>query len=188
MNTGTILDAAAGGDAARSALIVDRSISYGELAASVRWCATGLAAHGVTPGRRVAVAGNHQKPFDAGLGRESADEIVERAEACDGARGKIRHRLEAGGANSDGRDLMQCFCKVYKNNRLCCRIIDDKLLDAASAPASAVDKCGQLVDKSGQIRNMRTAHTSRPLRFCKTVSGIPCNKSSLRLELMRRKM
>ena len=56
MNTGTILDAAAAGDPARVALIVDgRRISYGELAAAVRRCAAGLAAHGVAPGQRVAV-------------------------------------------------------------------------------------------------------------------------------------
>ena len=56
MNTGTILDAAATGDPARTALIVDgRSISYGELAVTVRRCAAGLAAHGVVAGQRVAV-------------------------------------------------------------------------------------------------------------------------------------
>ena len=56
MNTGTILDAAAAGDPARAALIIDgRSISYGELAATVRQCAAGLAAHGVMAGQRVAV-------------------------------------------------------------------------------------------------------------------------------------
>ena len=56
MNTGTILDAAATGDPARTALIIDgRSISYGELAATVRQCAAGLSAHGVLAGQRVAV-------------------------------------------------------------------------------------------------------------------------------------
>jgi acyl-CoA synthetase (AMP-forming)/AMP-acid ligase II len=56
MNTGTILDAAAAGDPARIALIIDgRSIGYSELAAVVRHCAAGLAAHGVAPGQRVAV-------------------------------------------------------------------------------------------------------------------------------------
>jgi acyl-CoA synthetase (AMP-forming)/AMP-acid ligase II len=56
MNIGTILDAAATGDPARAALIVDgRSINYGELAAVVRHCAAGLAAHGVVVGQRVAV-------------------------------------------------------------------------------------------------------------------------------------
>ncbi len=56
MNTGTILDAAAAGDPARTALIVDgRLISYGELAAAVRACAAGLAARGVLAGQRVAV-------------------------------------------------------------------------------------------------------------------------------------
>jgi long-chain acyl-CoA synthetase len=56
MNTGTILDAVAAGDPARTALIIDgRSIDYGELAATVRQCAAGLSAHGVTAGQRVAV-------------------------------------------------------------------------------------------------------------------------------------
>ena len=56
MNTGTILDAAAASDPARAALIIDgRSISYGELAATVRQCAAGLAARGVVAGDRVAV-------------------------------------------------------------------------------------------------------------------------------------
>jgi acyl-CoA synthetase (AMP-forming)/AMP-acid ligase II len=56
MNTGTILDAAATGDPARAALIIDgRDISYGELAAAVRQCAAGLIAHGVVAGQRVAV-------------------------------------------------------------------------------------------------------------------------------------
>jgi acyl-CoA synthetase (AMP-forming)/AMP-acid ligase II len=56
MNTGTIIDAAAAGDPVRAALIIDgRSISYGELAAAVRHCATGLAAHGVVAGQPVAV-------------------------------------------------------------------------------------------------------------------------------------
>jgi acyl-CoA synthetase (AMP-forming)/AMP-acid ligase II len=56
MNIGTVLDAVATGDPARAALIIDgRSISYGELAAAVRHCAAGLAAHGVVAGQRVAV-------------------------------------------------------------------------------------------------------------------------------------
>jgi acyl-CoA synthetase (AMP-forming)/AMP-acid ligase II len=56
MNTGTILDAAAASDPARAALIIDgRSISYGELAATVRQCAAGLAARGTVAGDRVAV-------------------------------------------------------------------------------------------------------------------------------------
>ncbi len=56
VNTGTILDAAAAGDPARAALIIDgRTISYGELAATVRQCAAGLSAHGVVAGQRVAV-------------------------------------------------------------------------------------------------------------------------------------
>jgi acyl-CoA synthetase (AMP-forming)/AMP-acid ligase II len=56
MNTGTILDAPATGDPTRAALIIDgRSISYRELAATVRQCAAGLAAHGVVAGQRVAV-------------------------------------------------------------------------------------------------------------------------------------
>jgi acyl-CoA synthetase (AMP-forming)/AMP-acid ligase II len=56
MNTGTIHDAAASGDPARAALIVGgRTVSYGELATTARQCATGLAAHGVTPGQRIAV-------------------------------------------------------------------------------------------------------------------------------------
>lgn len=56
MNIGTILDAAASGDPGRAALIVDgRAISYRELAAAVRSCAAGLAAHGVGAGQRVAV-------------------------------------------------------------------------------------------------------------------------------------
>jgi acyl-CoA synthetase (AMP-forming)/AMP-acid ligase II len=56
MNIGTILDAAASGDPARAALIIDgRAISYGELAAAVQYCAAGLAAHGVVAGQRVAV-------------------------------------------------------------------------------------------------------------------------------------
>jgi acyl-CoA synthetase (AMP-forming)/AMP-acid ligase II len=56
MNIGTILDAAAGGDPARVALIIDgRDVSYRELAASVQHCAGGLAAHGVAAGHRVAV-------------------------------------------------------------------------------------------------------------------------------------
>jgi acyl-CoA synthetase (AMP-forming)/AMP-acid ligase II len=56
MNTGTIVDAAAAGDPARAALIIDgRSISYRELAATVRQCAAILAARGVVAGDRVAV-------------------------------------------------------------------------------------------------------------------------------------
>jgi acyl-CoA synthetase (AMP-forming)/AMP-acid ligase II len=56
MNTGSILDAAATGDPARAALIIDgRVISYAELAATVRHCAGGLTAHGVVAGQRVAV-------------------------------------------------------------------------------------------------------------------------------------
>ena len=56
MNTGTVLDATAAGDPARIAIIVDdRPIGYGELMTSVRQCAAGLLAHGVTAGRRVAV-------------------------------------------------------------------------------------------------------------------------------------
>jgi acyl-CoA synthetase (AMP-forming)/AMP-acid ligase II len=56
MNTGTIVDAAAAGDPARAALIVDgRSISYAELAAATEQCAAGLAANGVAAGGRVAV-------------------------------------------------------------------------------------------------------------------------------------
>jgi long-chain acyl-CoA synthetase len=55
MNIGTIIDAAAIGDPARVALIIDgRSISYGELAVAVEQCAARLAARGVA-GRRVAV-------------------------------------------------------------------------------------------------------------------------------------
>jgi acyl-CoA synthetase (AMP-forming)/AMP-acid ligase II len=56
MNTATIIDAAAAGDPARVALIIDRrSIAYGELAAAVRQCAAGLTASGVVAGDRVAV-------------------------------------------------------------------------------------------------------------------------------------
>jgi acyl-CoA synthetase (AMP-forming)/AMP-acid ligase II len=56
MNIGTILDTAAAGDPARTALIVDgRSVSYGELATTVRRAATGLAGRGVVAGDRVAV-------------------------------------------------------------------------------------------------------------------------------------
>ncbi len=56
MNTGTILDAAAASDPARAALIIDgRSISYGELAATVQRCAASLAASGIAAGDRVAV-------------------------------------------------------------------------------------------------------------------------------------
>jgi acyl-CoA synthetase (AMP-forming)/AMP-acid ligase II len=56
MNTGEILEAAAAGDPARTALIIDaRAIGYAELAATVRQCAAALAAHGVVAGDRVAV-------------------------------------------------------------------------------------------------------------------------------------
>ncbi|HTX97089.1 MAG TPA: class I adenylate-forming enzyme family protein [Mycobacterium sp.] len=56
MNIATILDAAAAGDPTRAALVIDgRSISYGELAMTVRQCAAALANHGVEPGQRVAV-------------------------------------------------------------------------------------------------------------------------------------
>ena len=59
MNTGTILDAAATGDPARAALIIDgRTTTYGELAGAVWQCAAGLAAHGVVAGQRVAVVDN----------------------------------------------------------------------------------------------------------------------------------
>lgn len=59
MNIGTILDAAATGDPARPALIVEgRVTSYGELAATVRACAAGLADRGVAAGQRVAVVDN----------------------------------------------------------------------------------------------------------------------------------
>jgi acyl-CoA synthetase (AMP-forming)/AMP-acid ligase II len=59
MNTGTILDAAAAGDPARAALIIDgRTIDYGELAATARRCAATLAARGVVAGQRVAVVDN----------------------------------------------------------------------------------------------------------------------------------
>lgn len=56
MDTGTILEAAAAGDPARTALIIDaRSTSYGELAQTVHRCAAGLLARGVRAGQRVAV-------------------------------------------------------------------------------------------------------------------------------------
>lgn len=56
MNIGTMLEAAAAADPARVALIIDgRSIGYGELAATVRQCAAGLADRGVVAGQRVAV-------------------------------------------------------------------------------------------------------------------------------------
>ncbi|OBF12661.1 acyl-CoA synthetase [Mycobacterium sp. ACS4054] len=56
MNISTMLEAAATGDPGRVALIVDgRSIGYGELAATARRCAAGLADRGVTSGQRVAV-------------------------------------------------------------------------------------------------------------------------------------
>ena len=55
MNIGTIIDAAATGDPARAALIIDgRTISYRELAAAVERCAAGLTAGGLA-GRRIAV-------------------------------------------------------------------------------------------------------------------------------------
>ncbi|SRX94641.1 AMP-dependent synthetase and ligase [Frankia sp. EAN1pec] [Mycobacterium shimoidei] len=55
MNIGTIHEAAAAGDPARAALIIDgRAISYGELATAVERCAAGLAANGMA-GRRIAV-------------------------------------------------------------------------------------------------------------------------------------
>jgi acyl-CoA synthetase (AMP-forming)/AMP-acid ligase II len=55
MNIGTIIDATAAGDPARTALITGgRAISYGQLAAAIERCAAGLAASGVA-GRRVAV-------------------------------------------------------------------------------------------------------------------------------------
>jgi acyl-CoA synthetase (AMP-forming)/AMP-acid ligase II len=55
MNIATIIDAAAAGDPARAALIIDgRVISYGELAVAVERCAARLADGGVA-GRRVAV-------------------------------------------------------------------------------------------------------------------------------------
>ena len=48
MNIGTIIDAAATGDPARAALIIDgRTICYGELAAAVERCAAGLTASGL---------------------------------------------------------------------------------------------------------------------------------------------
>jgi len=56
MQTGDILEAAAAGDPARTALIIDgRSISYGELAQTAHRCAAALAARGVRAGQRVAV-------------------------------------------------------------------------------------------------------------------------------------
>lgn len=56
MNIGTILETAATSDPARTALIIDeQSISYGEVAHTVRQCAAGLAACGVRAGQRVAV-------------------------------------------------------------------------------------------------------------------------------------
>lgn len=59
MNTGTILDAAAAGAPDRVALIIDgRATGYGELAATVRRCAAGLADRGVAAGQRVAVVDN----------------------------------------------------------------------------------------------------------------------------------
>ena len=56
MNTGTIVDAAAAGDPARIAVIVDgRPIDYAELQAAARQCAAGLVPTDVTVGQRVAV-------------------------------------------------------------------------------------------------------------------------------------
>jgi acyl-CoA synthetase (AMP-forming)/AMP-acid ligase II len=56
MSTGTIIDAAAAGDPDRVALIIDgRSISYGELAATVGRCTANLTASGIVAGDRVAV-------------------------------------------------------------------------------------------------------------------------------------
>jgi acyl-CoA synthetase (AMP-forming)/AMP-acid ligase II len=56
MNIGTVIDAAAAGDPARTALIVDRqTISYSELAAAVDRCAARLAGGGLA-GERIAVA------------------------------------------------------------------------------------------------------------------------------------
>jgi acyl-CoA synthetase (AMP-forming)/AMP-acid ligase II len=56
VNTGTILDAAAAREPARTALIIDgRSISYGDLEAAVQRCAAGLAANGIRANDRVAV-------------------------------------------------------------------------------------------------------------------------------------
>ena len=56
MNIGTIVDAAATGDADRVALIIGTdAIRYGQLAAAVQRCAAGLADNGVAPGARVAV-------------------------------------------------------------------------------------------------------------------------------------
>jgi len=56
MNTGTIIDAAAAGDPARTALVIDgRGINFGDLGAAVGQCAAGLAARGVVAGDRVAV-------------------------------------------------------------------------------------------------------------------------------------
>ena len=57
MNIGTILDAAATGDPARAALIIDgRTISLRRAGgARCEQCAAGLAAHGVVAGQRVAV-------------------------------------------------------------------------------------------------------------------------------------
>jgi long-chain acyl-CoA synthetase len=55
MNISTIIDAPAGDDPGRAALIINgRTITYGELADAVERCAAGLAAGGVA-GRRVAV-------------------------------------------------------------------------------------------------------------------------------------
>ncbi|WP_156669962.1 AMP-binding protein, partial [Mycobacterium sp. E3305] len=56
MNIGTMLEAAEAADPARVALIIDgAAIGYGELAATVRRCAAGLADRGVVAGQRVAV-------------------------------------------------------------------------------------------------------------------------------------
>ena len=82
MKTGTILDAAATGDTARAALIIDgRTIGYGDLAATVRQCAARLAARGVVAGQRVAVVDNGSLLSIAtllGAARIGAAGIVER--------------------------------------------------------------------------------------------------------------
>lgn len=55
MNIGTIIDAPAGDDPGRAALVIDgHTVTYSELAAAVEQCAAVLAANGVA-GRRVAV-------------------------------------------------------------------------------------------------------------------------------------
>jgi acyl-CoA synthetase (AMP-forming)/AMP-acid ligase II len=56
MDVGMIIDPAASNDPDRVALIINgRAISYGELAADVERCASGLAANGVVAGTRIAV-------------------------------------------------------------------------------------------------------------------------------------